>query len=163
MQHLPQPPACQLFTPIRGQARCACVTAAGEAEGWGVGGCMKGVQCPLSLLTLGPLGSGWRSCEFQSASVAFISESEMWITLDSYRWWQRARMRIKGDHYKAPWKGGQTTTPPKKKKVEMLIMSEVGRSSPAFKSLGRWRQLPLYRFLPCLLSLHLSPFFLFFL
>lgn len=39
MQHLPQPPACQLFTPSQGQARCACVTAAGDSGlGWrGVG------------------------------------------------------------------------------------------------------------------------------
>lgn len=39
MQHLPQPPECQLFTPIRGQARCACVIAAGEWRGLMFGGC----------------------------------------------------------------------------------------------------------------------------
>lgn len=53
----------------------------------------------------------------------------------------------------------------KPKKIDMPIMSEVGRSSLAFKSLGKWRQLPLYCVLPCLLSLNLSPplFFFFFL
>lgn len=119
----------------------------GVVQKWG------GARCPLSLLTLGPLGAGWRSCEFQSASAAFISESEMWITLDSYRWrWRRARIPIKGDRSKAPWIAGQT------QKIDMPIMSEVGRSSlAAFKSLGKWRQLPLYRVLPCLLSLNLSP------
>lgn len=54
----------------------------------------------------------------------------MWIALDRYRLWQHARIEIKGYQYNAQQKAGQ---PPKK---DMLIMSEVGRSSLAFNARG---------------------------
>lgn len=55
MRHLPQPHACQLFTPSQGQAHCACVNA--QCRGGGGVVVQRGVHCPLSLLTWGPLGT----------------------------------------------------------------------------------------------------------
>lgn len=97
----------------------------GSEGGW----CLEGVQCPLSLLTLGPVGTG-KELWISKCPGGFHLWIKMWITLDRYRLWQHARIEIKGYQYNAQWKAGQ---PPKK---DMLIMSEVGRSSLAFNARG---------------------------
>jgi len=81
MQHLPQPPAWQLFTPSRGQARCACVTAAG------VGVVLGGCAVPTVIINSGSTGHRVGAVHFKVprwlSSLNQNVDHTGWLTVDS--------------------------------------------------------------------------------
>lgn len=102
---------------------CPC-----HCSGSGVGLCWEGEQCPLSLLTLSPLGSGEGLC-ISKCLCGFHLWIRMWITPDGRWLCKPCEDKKKKEEKKSKRISVSLNEKQGNPKTDMLIMSEVRKSS----------------------------------